>query len=116
MTQELRKPVTTAEWDAMAPEEQDALIASGWHPGPGAYSDRALQVRYARRDRDFWKVRAEAAEAEVRQLREAQSSLLAEQVRLTEGLRRIEREGPNHEVRAFARAILAASPPDGGGA
>jgi hypothetical protein len=26
--------VTYKEWIRMSPEEQDALIASGWHPGP----------------------------------------------------------------------------------
>lgn len=62
----MKKPVTVAEWDAMSPEEQDALIASGWHPGPGAYSDRALQVRYARRDRAYWKDRARSLEEQLR--------------------------------------------------
>jgi hypothetical protein len=65
------KPTTVTEWDAMAPEEQDALIASGWHPGPGAYSDRALQVRYARRDRDYWKQRARHAEQALVDLHES---------------------------------------------
>jgi hypothetical protein len=65
----MKTPTTDAEWDAMSAEEQDALIASGWHPGPGAYSDRALQVRYARRDRDYWKERAERAEEQLWRLR-----------------------------------------------
>ncbi len=64
----MTKPTTVAEWDAMSPEEQDALIASGWHPGPGAYSDRALQVRYARRDRDYWKERARNLEEQLTKL------------------------------------------------
>lgn len=77
--------------------------------------------------------RAEAAEAEVQQLREAQSSLLAEKVRLTKGLWELHdtalallRSLPIppipvewarlKEARLRARALLAASPPDEGGA
>lgn len=61
----MKTPTTVAEWNAMSPEEQDALIASGWHPGPGAYSDRALQVSYAQRDRDYWKQRGKELQDEL---------------------------------------------------
>jgi hypothetical protein len=69
--------------------------------------------------------RGVAAEAEVRQLREAQASLLAEQVRLTEGLREIPPIIANSHISApgalrrigeIVDALLAASPSDGGGA
>jgi hypothetical protein len=31
-------PVTAADWHRMSGEEQDALIASGWHPGPDDFA------------------------------------------------------------------------------
>ncbi len=62
-----KPPKTVEEWRALSPEEQDALIASGWHPGPlprkvgniwideilpgvqpGQYSDREIRERRKR--------------------------------------------------------------------
>lgn len=33
------------EWDALCPEEQDAFIESGWHPGPVVTSDFRPRAR-----------------------------------------------------------------------
>lgn len=67
----LSAPSTVAEWDALAPEEQDTLIASGWHPGPGSYSERALQIRRADANAAYWKGWAGLLRDDVEALREA---------------------------------------------
>lgn len=35
---------TRAEWSRMSPEEQDELIASGWHPGPMLRAEANCEV------------------------------------------------------------------------
>ena len=34
MTRNASGDLTSADWHELSPEEQDELIASGWHPGP----------------------------------------------------------------------------------
>ena len=71
MTDRDDTPRSVAEWDALSPDEQTALIQSGWHPGPGSYSDRALQVRRADANARYWKGWASDLRDDVETLREA---------------------------------------------